>query len=305
MDINILRRNGQNIENIDDYLVFKYAYGNKDGHTKGLSYDVRGNIFHIGAGRIVIQGVESDIETGGIDLELDIIAEKRFVVVYASTNMSTKTTSILTTYFKEEVNEWTNLKYDDIVTTGQGIAQLPMFTMWIENGVITDVRKKIKQIPFAEEIKVQKAMHSDTSTNAVNVSGTIIDGTKATTQATSDYSRNVATTEFVKNVFRENTLKIVAQPNSQYYDVDYVAGYDQYTHFAFTISATNDGVTTKKITKEIPKTSLIVNNSSDLGVETGWVYAYIRIFNGEFQVNVSASMAAEYKIVEIFARKEV
>lgn len=196
MDIKFVRKNGLNINNNDDYVPFKYAYGNIDGYTGGFPYSINGNVLHIGTARIIIQGVESVIETGGIDIEFDIVNEKRRNLVYLSVNMATQTSSILTKYDTGNYNLYQDLIYQDITGAyGQGVAQIPLIYLETENGVISNVRKDVEQIPFTEDIKVKNAEFSDKAQFS-NVAETLDNDNR---------SERIATTNFVHNV-NDNTI---------------------------------------------------------------------------------------------------
>lgn len=308
MDIKFVRKNGANINNNDDYVPFKYAYGDIDGYTNGFTYSVNGNILHInGNSRIVVQGVESIIETGGIDIEFDIVNEKRKYLIYLSVNMTTQTSGILTRYGTTSY-PFVDLIYDDITSSyGKGVAQIGLITLDVENGVISNDERVIKKIPFTKDIKVKNAEFSDEATLSY----------VSETQKNNDESNKIATTQFVKNVIRLNTLKLLLEPNSNNVAISNIKDYDTLTHFSFTISATYNGTTYRKTTGAIPKSALFVPyDSSDLGYDTEWGYgtstsgtnqhACIRIYNFEFQVNVSSTTGStEYKILEIYGYQEV
>ena len=80
-----------NINNIDDIVPFRYAYGNQDGYVlnKGneLSYTINGNQFRINSGRVVLQGVEDDIDANGVNFTIDNISGTRYYVVYYKVNL--------------------------------------------------------------------------------------------------------------------------------------------------------------------------------------------------------------------------
>ena len=74
MSIKMVRQPSEtpNITNIDDIIPFRYAYGNQNGYVKDkgneVGYTVNGSQFTIGSGRIVLQGVESDISASGVTI---------------------------------------------------------------------------------------------------------------------------------------------------------------------------------------------------------------------------------------------
>ena len=75
-----------NITNIDDIIGLRYAYGNQNGYVinKGneCSYTINGSIFKINSGRLVLQGVECDIDANGVEILIDSIASKQYFLKY-------------------------------------------------------------------------------------------------------------------------------------------------------------------------------------------------------------------------------
>ena len=83
MAINFVRQPSEtpNVRNIDDIIPFRYAYGNQNGYVKDkgneLSYTINGSNFRINSGRVVLQGVESDIDANGVTITVDNVATTR------------------------------------------------------------------------------------------------------------------------------------------------------------------------------------------------------------------------------------
>lgn len=140
-----------NINNIDDIVPFRYAYGNQDGYVidKGneLSYTVNGNVFRINSGRVVLQGVEDDIDANGVSFTIDNIGTTRYFVIYYRVNLGTNTTSYEITY--DTAGYPTIDTGDDLTKNSSGIANLPLYRFIASNGVISNVEKVVKAIEYS------------------------------------------------------------------------------------------------------------------------------------------------------------
>ena len=88
MAISMVRKPSEtpNINNISDIIPFRYAYGGQNGYVKGkgreLDYTAIGTQFTIGSGRVVLDGVESDIDSDGEIIKIESVSETRYYVVY-------------------------------------------------------------------------------------------------------------------------------------------------------------------------------------------------------------------------------
>ena len=140
-----------NINNIDDIVPFRYAYGNQDGYviSKGneLSYTINGNEFKINSGRVVLQGVEDDIDANGVSFTIDNIASLRYFVIYYRVNLATNTTSY------EIANDGAGYPTidagDDLTKNSSGIANLALYRFTASSGVISSVEKVVKAIEYS------------------------------------------------------------------------------------------------------------------------------------------------------------
>ena len=140
-----------NINNIDDIVPFRYAYGNQDGYVIGkgneLSHTINGNEFRINSGRVVLQGVEDDIDANGVTFIIDNIASLRYYVIYYRVNLATNTTSYEITY--DTVGYPTIDVGDDLTKNSSGSANLPLYRFTASSGVISGVEKLVKAIEYS------------------------------------------------------------------------------------------------------------------------------------------------------------
>lgn len=64
------------IQSMDDITPTRYGYGDQNGYVKGIGNELEGSyengIFTISSGRVVVQGVEIDIDANGMSTILDI-----------------------------------------------------------------------------------------------------------------------------------------------------------------------------------------------------------------------------------------
>lgn len=152
MAISMVRKPSEtpNITNIDDIIPFRYAYGNQSGYviSRGaeVSHTVNGNQFTINSGRLVIQGVESDIDSNGITLTIDAVSETRYYAVYHEINLATNTSNIKVEF---DTATYPNItEGDDLTANSSGIARLVLYNFIAQNGVISGVEKKVKAIDY-------------------------------------------------------------------------------------------------------------------------------------------------------------
>lgn len=163
-----------NIKNVDDIIPFRYAYGNQNGYVLGkgseLSYTINGSSFIINSGRIVLQGVESDIDANGITLTFDNVSQTRYYTIYYQVNLGTNSVFIDKTYdtagyIPVEIG-------DDLTVNSSGISQLELYRLTVTSGVISSVQKIVKHIeyinPDSEVKKAKKAEDSD-AVNGVKI----------------------------------------------------------------------------------------------------------------------------------------
>lgn len=162
MSIKMVRQpsNTPNLNNIDDIIPFRYAYGNQDGYVinrgNELSCTINGSEFKINSGRIVLQGVESDIDANGVAFTVDTSSStKQYYVVYYRVNLATNTVSIESIY---DIAGYPTIdKGDDLTKTTSGYACLELYRFEVQNGVISNVNKTIKAIKYTKEVLVDNA----------------------------------------------------------------------------------------------------------------------------------------------------
>lgn len=152
-----------NINNIDDIVPMRYAYGNQNGYIIGkgneISNTVNGLNFTVNSGRLVLQGVECDIDAVGVTITIDNIATKRYYVVYLQVNLGTNTASILSTY--DTATYPTIDAGDDLTENTTGVARLPLYRFTATSGVISEVNKVVESVKYTKEIKVNNAINAD------------------------------------------------------------------------------------------------------------------------------------------------
>ena len=152
MAIKMVRKPSEtpNITNIDDFIPFRYAYGNQNGYVKGkgneVSYTINGANFKINSGRLVLQGVETDIDSSGYTITIDNSSEKRYFTVYYTVNLGTNTVSINNQYSTSTYP--TISSGDDLTVTTNGIANLVLYKFTAQSSVISNVTKVVQEITY-------------------------------------------------------------------------------------------------------------------------------------------------------------
>lgn len=145
-----------NINNTDDFVGLRYAYGDNNGYVKGrgneCDYEINGLNFTIKSGRLVIDGVEVDIPSGGETITITSSGVEVRYVVYLEINLATNTAEIKTTYTTAIIGYPTVDPGDDLTENTTGTARLSLYQFRKEkSNVIYDstVKKLIKDIPYS------------------------------------------------------------------------------------------------------------------------------------------------------------
>lgn len=140
-----------NITNLDDFVGLRYSYGDQDGYCVGkgseVDHSVSGSTFKVLSGRVVVQGVECDIDANGVDIIIDSVATKRYHTVYAQVSLATMTSTVLESY--DTAGYPAVNKGDDLNENTIGTARTPLYTFISQNGVISSVTKVIQPIQYA------------------------------------------------------------------------------------------------------------------------------------------------------------
>lgn len=154
-----------NINNIDDIVPMRYAYGNQNGYVinKGteISNTVNGLNFTVNSGRLVLQGVECDIDASGVTITIDNIATTRYYVVYLQVNLGLNTAQILDTY--DTATYPTIDTGDDLTENTTGIARLPLYRFIATSGVISNVNKVVESVKYINEDFIANVKVNDAS----------------------------------------------------------------------------------------------------------------------------------------------
>lgn len=164
-----------NINNIDDIVPMRYAYGNQNGYVVGkgteISNTVNGLNFIVNSGRLVLQGVECDIDASGATITIDNIATKRYYTVYLEVNLGLNTATIKSEY---DTATYPSIDTgDDLTENTTGIARLPLYRFIATSGVISNVNKVVASVKYVNEsfiknVKVNNAKHADNATTSSN-----------------------------------------------------------------------------------------------------------------------------------------
>ena len=148
-----------NINNIDDIVPMRYAYGNQNGFVIGkgteISNTISGLNFTVNSGRLVLQGVECDIDATGVTITIDNIATKRYYTIYLEVNLGLNTATIKSEY--DTATYPTIDTGDDLTENTTGIARLPLYRFVATSGVISEVNKVVESIKYTSDMSVANA----------------------------------------------------------------------------------------------------------------------------------------------------
>lgn len=159
MGIKIVREPSEtpNINNTDDFVPFRYAYGNQDGYVIGKGNEV--NIEQVDitsvlikSGRFVVQGVEVDVDANGISVDFDDVPQNSdvFVTVYAEVNLATNSVSVQKVF--DTVDYPAVEKGDDLTHITNGTANIEIAHIKLSNGSILNTDKTINPIQYSLNI---------------------------------------------------------------------------------------------------------------------------------------------------------
>ncbi len=159
MGIKIVREPSEtpNINNTDDFVPFRYAYGNQDGYVIGKGNEV--NIEQVDtksvlikSGRFVVQGVEVDIDANGIPVDFDDVPQNSdvFVTVYAEVSLATNSVSVQKVF--DTVDYPVVDKGDDLTHITNGTGNIEIAHIKLSNGSILNTDKTINPIQYSLNI---------------------------------------------------------------------------------------------------------------------------------------------------------
>ena len=244
-----------NVSNIDDIVPFRYAYGYQDGYVVGkgkeLEHDINGNIFTLQTGRIVLNGVESDIEQNGVEITLDVVNETRYCVLYYRVNLGVNTTQILLEYSTAGYPDVLS-KNDDLTIEPTGSANLELYRFQVYNGIVSNVKKQIQPILNYQQ-QVQKDLDSFLLLNFkmpnVTKLGEYIYSKKKLIYNNRDSATTIGTEDYIE-VNLSKTLNL--QPFHKYqieFDIEYE---DTTLYFQTPVCYYNGNFTNKFCAVEVP-----------------------------------------------------
>lgn len=146
-----------NINNIDDIVPMRYAYGNQNGYVIGkgneISNTINGLNFTVNSGRLVLQGVECDIDASGVTITIDNIATKRYYTVYLEVNLGLDTATIKSKY--DTATYPTIDVGDDLTENTTGVARLPLYRFTATSGIISEVNKVVESVKYLREFMIK------------------------------------------------------------------------------------------------------------------------------------------------------
>lgn len=142
-----------NINNTDDFVGLRYAYGDNNGYVKGrgneCDYEINGLNFTIKSGRLVVNGVEVDIPSGGEMISISSLETELKYLVYLEINLATNTAEIKTKY-STGIAYPTIDRGDDLTSNTTGTARLSLYRFKKLNlNSIVQVTKLVKDIPYS------------------------------------------------------------------------------------------------------------------------------------------------------------
>lgn len=184
-----------NINNIDDIIPMRYAYGGQNGYVIGkgteISNTINGLNFTVNSGRLVLQGVECDIDATGVTITIDNIATKRYYTIYLEVNLGLNTATIKDKY--DTATYPTIDAGDDLTENTTGVARLPLYQFTATSGIISEVNKLVESVKYTKDVEVQNAVNA---INAINAVVDIDTNTYLSLQRNTDEKISLSTTDY-------------------------------------------------------------------------------------------------------------
>lgn len=161
MGIRLIRENSNtpNVTNTDDVRMVRYAYGGYNGFVKGrgreLECEVNGNTVTINSGIIVLQGWEVEVDSNGWSMQVSQSdMTKRYYTVYCEVNLTSGAQSSIKSVVNT-VNYPTVSAGDDLTKNTNGIARIELYRFTSQSGIITNVQRKIEEIPYSVNVMAE------------------------------------------------------------------------------------------------------------------------------------------------------
>lgn len=164
MGIKIVREESDtpNIRNTDDFVSIRYAYGNQNGYVigKGNELDITqvdAKNINIGSGRLVVQGVEVDIDANGVNIAFDDLSQTGdvYVSVYCKVNVALN--EVVVEKMFDMVDYPVIEEGDDLTEKSSGIANIILAHVHFQNGSILSIEKKVNSIQYTSGITVENS----------------------------------------------------------------------------------------------------------------------------------------------------
>lgn len=193
-----------NVSNADDTRLFRYALGDYNGYIKGkgaeLAYSINGSIFKINSGVVVLQGYDVEIDANGWELTVDNVATKRYFSVYLEINLATQTADIKSMY--DTAGYPTVSSGDDLTASPTGTARMLLYQLTAQNGVISEVSKKVTEIKYSKTLIETEA----TAIRNDLMSGSLV--AKIAQYASSDTEKGTIEERLTKLGFRSGSVSL-------------------------------------------------------------------------------------------------
>ena len=154
MNIRLVRASSEtpNITNKDDAKMIRYAYGGYDGVVKDFRSELEASLknndqtFHIGSGRVVLQGWEVDIDEDGWDFNSDFTSGTRYYSIYLEVNLVTEAAYINSQY---GTGDYPNISLgDDLTQASSGIARIVLYKVYFNAGKVITYEKVVSAVPY-------------------------------------------------------------------------------------------------------------------------------------------------------------
>ena len=192
------------ISNSDDTRMIRYAYGGYNGYVKGkgaeVSHTISGSTFKINSGVVSLQGYETEIDSNGWEMTVVNTPTKRYFSVWYEVNLAMQTVKLDSNY--DTAGYPTVLEGDDLTSASTGTARLLLYHFTATSGVITDVAKKVEQIPYAKALIENEASARESADTAITED--IEDGTIVAYKATRDENNDI-----IHNTYRKKSERVL------------------------------------------------------------------------------------------------
>lgn len=197
-----------NITNKDDVRMIRYGYGGYNGFVKNygseLDYEKTTNTLRLKSGRIVYQGWEIDVDEAGWIFDSFNTQGVQYNTIYLEIDVSIESIEIKSTFLTGQypiVDEG-----DDLTKSPNGKARFALYNVKVENGIITEVIKKVEVVPYLPDVELKIDKKFTSLATSLVTGAMVVKKAEIAQYATSDTSKGTIEDRLTKLGFKSGVI---------------------------------------------------------------------------------------------------